>query len=289
MDKKKTILLFVRIVLLIIIIICLIRMGQTYYLSIRHQQQQKTLSQSVKTTQNQPLLEQTQTENQNMIPTAENYFTESASASDLHTENNLDKTAVQKPEILEQYQTLYNENQDLIGWLSIPDTNIDYPVMQCNDNEYYLHHNFYREEDKYGCLYVKDIADVNTPATNFIIYGHNMKDGSMFGNLDQYQEQTFYQEHPFIQFHTLYEERTYQVLAVFYSQVYQKDENVFKYYQFYQANTEAEFWDFYENIMTSSLITSDVTATFGDTFLTLSTCAYHVEDGRFVVVAKRIN
>ena len=68
--------------------------------------------------------------------------------------------------------------------------------MQCNDNEYYLHHNFYREEDKYGCLYVKDIADVNTPATNFIIYGHNMKDGSMFGNLDQYQEQTFYQEHP---------------------------------------------------------------------------------------------
>ena len=198
MDKKKTILLFVRIVLLIIIIICLIRMGQTYYLSIRHQQQQEALSQSVKTTQNQPLLEQTQTENQNMIPTAENYFTESASASDLHTENNPDKTAVQKPEILEQYQTLYNENQDLIGWLSIPDTNIDYPVMQCNDNEYYLHHNFYREEDKYGCLYVKDIADVNTPATNFIIYGHNMKDGSMFGNLDQYQEQTFYQEHPFI-------------------------------------------------------------------------------------------
>ena len=130
MDKKKTILLFVRIVLLIIIIICLIQMGQTYYLSIRHQQQQEALSQSVKTTQNQPLLEQTQTENQNMIPTAENYFTESASASDLHTENNPDKTAVQKPEILEQYQTLYNENQDLIGWLSIPDTNIDYPVMQ---------------------------------------------------------------------------------------------------------------------------------------------------------------
>lgn len=288
MDKKKTILLFVRIVLLMIIIVCLIRMGQAYYLSFRHQQQQEALSQSVKTTITQSSQEKTYPESPNSIPTAENYFTESTTASNLHTENNPTKTPVQKPEILEQYQALYKENQDLIGWLSITDTNIDYPVLQCNDNEYYLHHNFYREEDKYGCLFVKDIADVNTPATNFIIYGHNMKDGSMFGNLDQYQEQTFYQEHPFIQFNTLYERRTYQVLAVFYSQVYQEDADVFKYYQFYQADTEAEFLDFYENIMASSLIVSDVTAKFGDTFLTLSTCAYHVDDGRFVVVAKRI-
>lgn len=288
MDKKKTILLFVRIVLLVIIIVCLARMGQAYYLSFRHQQQQEALSQSVNTVEKQSSREQKQLENKNTVPTAENYYTESVTAANLPTENYPDETSVQKSEILEQYQTLYNENHDFIGWLSIPDTNIDYPVLQCSDNEYYLHHNFYREEDKYGCLYVKDIADVNTPATNFIIYGHNMKDGSMFGNLDRYQEQTFYQEHPFIQFNTLYEERTYQVLAVFLSQVYREDEDVFKYYQFYQADTETEFLDFYENIMASSLITSEVTATFGDTFLTLSTCAYHVEDGRFVVVAKRI-
>lgn len=67
--------------------------------------------------------------------------------------------------------------------------------MQCGDNEYYLHHNFDREEDKYGSLFVKDIADVNTPSTNFIIYGHNMKDGSMFGDLDKYREKTFYEDY----------------------------------------------------------------------------------------------
>ena len=206
----------------------------------------------------------------------------------------IEENSASSSEILLKFTQLYSENQDFAGWLRIPGTKIDYPVMSREgDNNYYLDKNFEQQHDKNGLLILDYRSSIQGGTVlggqNLIIYGHNMKDGSMFGNLDQYQEQTFYQEHPFIQFHTLYEERTYQVLAVFYSQVYQKDENVFKYYQFYQANTEAEFWDFYENIMTSSLITSDVTATFGDTFLTLSTCAYHVEDGRFVVVAKRIN
>ena len=197
--------------------------------------------------------------------------------------------AADTPEIMERFRTLYAQNNDLVGWLSIPGTTIDHPVMQCDDDEYYLHYNFYREKDPYGCLYVKSIADVNTPCTNFIIYGHHMKDGSMFGNLDLYQEQEYYQEHPFITFDTLYEERTYQVLAVFLSQVYMEDEDVFKYYQFYQADTEDTFFDFYEAVKELALYDTGVTAGFGDTFITLSTCAYHVEDGRFVVVAKRVS
>lgn len=116
-----------------------------------------------------------------------------------------------------------------------------------------------------------------------------MKDGSMFGNLDLYQAQEYYQEHSFISFDTLYEERTYQVMAVFLSQVYMEQEDVFKYYQFYQADTEEAFLDFYEADKELSLYDTGVTAVFGDTFITLSTCAYHVEDGRFVVVAKRVS
>ena len=203
-----------------------------------------------------------------------------------HTES--EPISSEKQKVLDQYKDLYAENQDMTGWLSIDGTMIDYPVMQCDDNKYYLHHDFYGKEDKYGCLFVKDIADVNTPGTNFIIYGHNMKDGSMFGDLDRYKDESFYQEHSLISFHTLYEERTYEIMSVFLSQVYDKDEDVFKYYEFYQADTENEFLGFYENVKKMSLYDTGVTAEYGDTFLTLSTCAYHVEDGRLVVVAKRI-
>lgn len=195
----------------------------------------------------------------------------------------------QEPEMLERFEKLYGENSDVVGWLTVPGMNIDYPVMQNEDDEYYLHRNFYGEDDKYGTLYVKNIADVDTPGTNFIIYGHNMKDGSMFGNLDLYREKDFYEEHSLIRFDTLYEERTYEIVAVFLSQVYDVNADVFKYYKFYQAENEEEFNDFYQNIKKLSLYKTDVTAEYGDTFLTLSTCAYHVQDGRLVVVAKRIS
>lgn len=191
-----------------------------------------------------------------------------------------------KPAILNKYVKVYQENSDLAGWLSIEGMKIDYPVLQNADNEYYLHHDFYGNDSKYGCLYVKNHADLQT-GTNFVIYGHNMKDGSMFGDLDLYQKESFYKEHPRISFDTLYEERTYDIIAVFRSQVYNAEDDVFKYYQFYEADTQEEFEDFYHNIKELSLYDTGVEAQFGDTFLTLSTCAYHVQDGRFVVVAKR--
>ncbi len=191
-----------------------------------------------------------------------------------------------QPAMLQQYRELYEKNKDLAGWITIDGTVIDYPVMKCEDNEYYLHHDFYGKKSKYGCLYVKDIADL-AAGTNFIIYGHNMKDGSMFGDLDLYRNKEFYLKHREISFDTIYEERTYEIVAVFPSQVYRAKDDVFKYYQFYQADTQEEFDDFYKNIKRLSLYDTGVKAEFGDTFLTLSTCAYHVEDGRFVVVAKR--
>ena len=174
----------------------------------------------------------------------------------------------------------------MAGWLSVEGTKIDYPVMQGEDDEYYLHHDFYGQESKYGCLYVRNRADIDK-GTNFVVYGHNMKDGSMFGELDLYLEEGFYREHPLIRFDSLFEKRTYEIIAVFRSQVYDQAEDVFRYYQFYEADTEEEFDDFYENIKALSLYDTGVEAQFGDQFITLSTCAYHVEDGRFVVVAKR--
>lgn len=191
------------------------------------------------------------------------------------------------PAILRKYAALKRENEHLAGWLSIEGTGIDYPVMQCEDDEYYLHHDFYGDDSKYGCLYVRERAELED-GVNFIIYGHNMRDGAMFGNLDYYLEESFYEEHPLIFFDTLYEERVYEIVAVFRSKVYGADEDAFKYYQFYEADTVEEFEEFYTNIKALSIYDTGVEAEFGDTFLTCSTCAYHVEDGRFVVVAKRV-
>lgn len=262
-----------RLFLLGVIIVCLFLLGQAYEKTKQQKEQQEELLR---------IKEADSRETENAGETVgQETDTENAAKTEYATE----ETELQ-PVMLEQFTELYEKNHELAGWLSIDGTVIDYPVMQCADNEYYLHHDFYGQDSVYGCLYVKDIADLEE-GTNFIIYGHNMKDGSMFGDLDFYKDKEFYLEHPEISFATLYEERTYEIVAVFLSQVYNRDDDVFKYYQFYQADTQEEFDDFYENIKELSLYDTEVEAEFGDTFLTLSTCAYHVKDGRFVVVAKR--
>ncbi len=270
----------VRGMLLAVMMACLIPLGQACHSSFQQQQQEKALKELREMVEPEPL-----------EIVSESAVLEAGGGpqeADAFAENLQTETEEPSPPLLEKYMALYEENQDLIGWLSIEGMVIDYPVMQCEDDEYYLHHDFYGSESKYGCLYVRGVADVNTPGTNFIIYGHNMKDGSMFGDLDLYRRENFYREHPTISFDTLYEERTYEVIAVFRSQVYRTEEDAFKYYQFYDAQTQEEFDYFYENIKELSLYDTGVTAKFGDTFLTLSTCAYHVEDGRFVVVARAV-
>lgn len=265
---------FARRILLIIIILCLIPIGRAYCSSLKHQAQQQKISDLVS-------LEKTHSERETDDTSLE-------APIQMQEETPAMEPEIQESSILTKYAALYEENNDLIGWLSIEGMKIDYPVMQCEDNEYYLHHSFYGEEDKYGCLFVKDIADVDTPGTNFIIYGHNMKDGSMFGDLDLYKKEDFCKEHSVISFDTLYEQRTYEVMAVFTSQVYGQHDDVFKYYNFYEAESPEEFATFYETVKKLSFYDTGVEAEYGDTFLTLSTCAYHVKDGRLVLVAKRV-
>ena len=190
--------------------------------------------------------------------------------------------------VLEQYKSLYHQNQNLIGWLKIADTIIDYPVMQTGDNDYYQNHNINLEEDRNGALFMDTDCDIKAPSTNYIIYGHNMRSGKMFGSLDQYANEKFYRNHKIIEFDTIYEEGTYEVMYVFRSRVYQKDEVVFKYYQFIEAYSEEEFNSNMNEMAAVSLYDTGVTASYGDQLLTLSTCDYVEEDGRFVVVAKRI-
>ncbi|MCR5734912.1 MAG: class B sortase [Lachnospiraceae bacterium] len=191
--------------------------------------------------------------------------------------------------VLDEFAGLLTVNPDTIGWLRIPDTVIDYPVVSTSDEDYYLHHDFYGQKSIYGTLFVKDIADVDTPGTNIIIYGHHMRNDTMFGGLDAYESEDFFKSHEIIEFNTLYEERRYRVISVFRSEVLPDDSDKFRYYDFYQADSKEDFDYFYKNIKELSEYETGITADYGDTFITLSTCAYHTQNGRFVVVAKRIS
>lgn len=187
------------------------------------------------------------------------------------------------------YQDSFLANADMAAWLKIEGTKIDYPVMWTpRDENYYLYRNFEGKDDNNGCLILDTDSSLDPLTTNLIIHGHNMRSGAMFGRLTDYEKQEFAKEHNIITLYTKERERRYEVIAVFRSQVYRKTDQVFKFYKFFQADTQEEFDDFYQNIKALSLYDTGVTAEFGDSFITLSTCVYHVEQGRFVVVAKEI-
>ena len=203
--------------------------------------------------------------------------------------------------MLPEYAMLYELNPDIIGWLSIEGTRIDYPVMQTpRESEYYLRRDFYGNKNTNGCLFADAKSRVGVgklaygyedgvaPGTNLMIFGHHMRSKEMFGELDLYAQQAYGAAHPVIRFDSLYEHREYAVMAVFRAEVYYEDQDAFKYYQFFQADDEEQFRYFYENVKAISLYDTGVTAEFGDELITLITCANHTENGRFVVVGKRI-
>lgn len=192
------------------------------------------------------------------------------------------------PEVLDEYKNLYNSNKRLIGWLKIDDTKIDYPVMQTTNNEYFLDHNVNQKKDRNGALFLDKDCDVLKPSTNLIIYGHHMQSGNMFGTLDKYSSEEYYKEHPLIQFDSIYEKGTYEVMYVFRSRIYNEEDVVFKYYQFIDTLSQQEFDSNMQEMAAMSLYDTGITASYGDRLLTLSTCDYYVDNGRFVVVARRV-
>lgn len=206
------------------------------------------------------------------------------------SEVHINYTKEEKKELvlLEKYKKLYSQNKSLIGWLKIDDTNIDYPVMQTVNNEYYLDHNYNQKYDKNGSIFLDKDCDITNPGTNMIIYGHHMKSGKMFGKLNLYSSKDYYEKHKYIQFDTIYEEGTYEVMYVFRSRVYNESDIVFKYYQFFEASTPEEFDSNMKEMAKISLYDTGVKATYGDKLITLSTCDNTEEDGRFVVVAKKV-
>lgn len=190
--------------------------------------------------------------------------------------------------ILEKYRAVYAKNNDLVGWLTIPGTNVDYPVVQSKNNkDYYLNHSFYGSSSASGCLYVRELCDVFKPSDNVVIYGHHMTYGGMFATLDRYMKKSFWEENPTFTFDTIYEEHTYQVIAVFKTSANLGEG--FAYHIFNDAQSEEEFNEFIQTVHSLQMYDTGVTAEYGDMLVSLSTCEETLKNGRFVVVAKRIS
>ena len=199
------------------------------------------------------------------------------------------KTTDTVTEKMLQLQELKKENNDIIAWLKIANTKINYPVLQTTDNEYYMTHNYKKEKSGDGSIFLDKDYDWNKPSDNLLIYGHNNKNGNMFQDLLKYENENYYKEHPTINFTTINEDSIYEIIAVFKSRVYYKSEkNVFRYYYFINAENEEEYNYYVKESKKASLYNTGKTASYGEQLLTLSTCEYSQEDGRFVIVARKV-
>ena len=179
---------------------------------------------------------------------------------------------VESTAILPQYRALYEENPDLVGWLRIGGTDIDLPVVQTpGNNEYYLRRGFDRLYATGGTLFMDEhcAIDPDAPTANWLIYGHNMADGSMFGQLTRYRSEDFYKAHTTFTFNTIYETAAWQVVAAL-DTTLGADE--LPYYTFFDADTKLEWQQRVDAITALSLYDTGVTPAYGQQLLVLSTC-----------------
>lgn len=190
--------------------------------------------------------------------------------------------------ILPQYVDLYESNNDFTGWLKIPDTQIDFPIMYTpNDPEYYLNHSFDKKKSNGGTPFIDENSNVDS--TCMIIHGHNMKNNTMFGSLDDYKNKEFWDKHKIIELDTLYENREYEVFAAVETRILNVDEEGFRYYNYSGDLTEDQYKQLRDWLVKESIYYTGISPSYDDQILILSTCSYQTENGRFIVAARKIN
>lgn len=180
---------------------------------------------------------------------------------------------------------LYEENKDIVGWLKIDNTTINYPIMQnINDPNYYLRRDFYKNYSSYGTPYMAKQCNLNSD--NIVIYGHHMKNNKMFGELEKYKSKDFYNNHKIITFTTLEKEYSYEIFAVFKTTVYTK--NTFRYYENINFENKKMYNDFINICKDKSLYQTGIEIKDKEKLITLSTCEYSNKNSRLVIVARKI-
>ncbi|WP_407927856.1 class B sortase [Gracilibacillus suaedae] len=181
------------------------------------------------------------------------------------------------------FDPLLDINEEIAAWIKIDGTNVDYPILQAEDNQFYLNRNYLHQETRAGSLFLDYRNDLENNDLHTIVYGHNMRDGSMFGQLDQFLDQDFYEDHPTFQYDSLYQSYDVEIFAAY---VTTTD---FYYIETNFADTAA-YRGFLNEITAKSQIETETTVTEDDQIITLSTCDYQLDrdKGRFVVHGKLI-
>lgn len=192
---------------------------------------------------------------------------------------------------------------NVTGYISIPDTVVDYPLMQNKDDtegeEYFLGHDFYGNSSNLGSIYLdfrcnfdvvgKDGKLSEPNSDNLIVYGHNMRDGSMFGSLRKYAEQDgYYEKNPLIEINSNYRKYTYKIYGYFIADAVDTTDTRFEYWNYINFQSEDEFYGYVNEIKRRSLILTDIDVKYGDKLLTLSTCNNTISNGRLVVCARML-
>lgn len=205
--------------------------------------------------------------------------------------------------VMSEYEAKYAENDDLIGWIRLEAANLNDPIVQAEDNKYYLTRDFNGNDYVNGSLFVdyKCQFTTRTRPANTIIYGHNMVTGPSFAKLTRYYDARlngdypnrldFYLNNPTIEFDTIWEEGTYKVFACMYVNTMEEHGEVFKYYKQRDIKNEGQFYEYVAQILDRSVFYTDVDLEYGDEILTLSTCYYPLGkevDTRCVVFARRV-
>ena len=196
-----------------------------------------------------------------------------------------------KPSILAELRAVYALNNDVVGWITIPNSNIDYPVLQRkNIADYYIDRNIYGQPDRWGSIYAEEHCDVFHPSDVVVLHGHHMADGSMFANIIYFKWAYYFNSHPYVYFDTLYEHRTYRVVLVFRTNGAPSDKYpFFPFHTYSDFRDEEEFDYFMSSIRNLAILESGVDVKYGDKLLCLSTCDFDpYPNGRMVLVAKLI-
>lgn len=214
-------------------------------------------------------------------------------ASISHSDEQIDNVQIDELQMLEKvdqpqvlliqnkFNELLKKNEEVVGWLKIEGTVIDYPIAQAVDNEFYLKRDIYKEKSVAGSIFMDYRDDIESENKNTILYGHYMKNGSMFGELKNYKRKSNFENNSIIEFDTLYNSEKWEIFSV-----YTTDVN-FDYIRT-DFNTKQEYKFFLDTLQSKSIHKSDVKLTEDDVILTLSTCSYDFSNARFVVHAKLI-
>lgn len=212
----------------------------------------------------------------------ENIFEE---IQEIVQDNNVEQEENNKEADSIDISKLYEQNKDIIAWIKINDSNINYPIMQTKNNpNFYLRRNFYKNYSYYGTPYMAEQCNINT-SDNLIIYGHHIRNNKMFGELEDYRNKEYYENHKNIELYTLDGKKDYEIVYVF-KTIANKG---FDYYHYIDFKDESEFTTFNNKCKELAFFNIQIQCKYGDKFITLSTCDYTSKNGRLVVVARQIN